>query len=302
MNALQVSRLPCPSTPHQPAHLPNCCLHRALKRFKMLDSQNQAPSLTSTFPPLPQAPRPPLPSLPSSVMADPDLGNLVSERIPPPESDTNTDAKSTLDRPQPSIPRFIKPIPPVLTPGPPVSAPGPPVKDHGTQTGSSAEGEDDLGPATFRSNGSHDNDNVYNHFNQERQRFWEDHFPVSHEGDDALYLDSFLRTWRQMWRHYRPELVFATEFSDSQDTAGRSEAQVHGIIAAAWPKSLPLFHEFWNMDNHREANSTQAFQSHLKICSYDPRQRPSMAMLDPWMVKPRFVRTSVPAFPTIFFC
>lgn len=72
-----------------------------------------------------------------------------------------------------------------------------------------------------------------------------------------------------MWRHYRPELVFATEFSDSQDTAGRSEAQVHGIIAAAWPKSLPLFHEFWNKDNHREANSTQAFQSHLKICLVD---------------------------------
>jgi hypothetical protein len=131
----------------------------------------KASFVPSAFPPLAQAPRPQLPCLPSSVMADPDLGNLVSEPISPPGSDTRTGGNTTLDCPQPSIPRAIEPTPSV-------SAAALPSKDPDTQTGSSAVDEDDLGPATYKSNGAYDNRKLCNHFNEERKRFWEQHFPV----------------------------------------------------------------------------------------------------------------------------
>lgn len=111
------------------------------------------------------------------------------------------------------------------------------------------EDVDDLGPATYKSNGAFGNRKLHDHFNQERQAFWEHHFPVSYDKDDAtFYLDCFVEVvWKATLNHNRPGFVFAkAESSDSQHpTAVRSAIEVHDMLAPAWPKSLPLFHDFW---------------------------------------------------------
>lgn len=135
------------------------------------------------------------------------------------------------------------------------------------------EDVDDLGPATYKSNGAFGNRKLHDHFNPERQAFWEHHFPVSYDKDDAtFYLDCFVEVVCKATQKYkRPGFVFAkAESSDSQHptAAVRSSIEVHDMLAPAWPKSLPLFHDFWKEGKEK---MVMACQNQLIAQLYRPQ-------------------------------
>lgn len=168
-----------------------------------------------------------------------------------------------------------------------------PFRVFGSDTDADAKPKfNDLGPATFGLDGTCSNTKLYNRFNGEPKRFWKHHFSVSHlHGDDVLRLPGFLRVWREMSKEYRPELVFATtESAGLQDpTAAKSEAQAWDMIAAAWPKSLPHFHDFWRGETSWQR---EPFQSHLTLHLHDPKPGYLVTTLE---ALPR-VRKSFPPF------